>query len=335
MSARARELPDLAEIVGAFLSECSPTQQRLLLAGAERMAAEQYHRWAEGAADDDRRELIAAAEREEQVAAVLEKLTSDATETARALEDRIPALSTVYRSVLQGRSLRDQFAIQAAAERAGGALLRAYAEREADDTRRDALLAAAGLEEANASFLDGVVEQRPDTPRIAPLPDEQADEQTRELLEEVRIPGAEAVNIFETLVRHPGLYRRWMPFAGKLLAGKLPARDRELLILRTGWHCRSPYEWGQHVRLAKGVAAGPGAPGWASFDRTLLTAADELHDDACIGDRTWAELAARYDERQLIEVPMLVGHYHMVAFTLNSLGVQREPGVPGLPDERA
>ena len=26
---------------------------------------------------------------------------------------------------------------------------------------------------------------------------------------------------------------------------------------------------------------------------------------------------------------MLVGHYHMVAFTLNSLGVQREPGVPG------
>ena len=37
----------------------------------------------------------------------------------------------------------------------------------------------------------------------------------------------------------------------------------------------------------------------------------------------------RYDERQLIEVPMLVGHYHMVAFTLNSLGVQREPGVPG------
>jgi hypothetical protein len=28
-------------------------------------------------------------------------------------------------------------------------------------------------------------------------------------------------------------------------------------------------------------------------------------------------------------VPMVVGHYHMVAFMLNSLGVQREPGVPG------
>ena len=73
-----------------------------------------------------------------------------------------------------------------------------------------------------------------------------------------------------------------------------------------------------------------GADGWSDpFDATLIRAADELHDTGCISDETWDDLAARYDERQLIEVPMLVGHYHMVAFTLNSLGVQREPGVPG------
>jgi hypothetical protein len=29
----------------------------------------------------------------------------------------------------------------------------------------------------------------------------------------------------------------------------------------------------------------------------------------------------------MIEVPMLVGHYHMVAFALNSLGVQVEDDV--------
>jgi 4-carboxymuconolactone decarboxylase len=185
----------------------------------------------------------------------------------------------------------------------------------------------------------------PKTPRIAPLPEGEQDEQVGELLADVRIPGAEAVNIFQTLVRHPGLYRRWIPFGGKLLAGKLPARDRELLILRTAWLCRSPYEWGQHVGLAKAaditdeeierVVVAPDASEWSPFERTLLMAADELHDDACISDRTWAELAARYDEKQLIEVPMLVGHYHMVAYALNSLGVQREPGVPGLPDARA
>src|SRR5205807_1946419 len=63
--------------------------------------------------------------------------------------------------------------------------------------------------------------------------------------------------------------------------------------------------------------------------RELPRAADELHDGACIGDDTWSVLAAHLDERQLIEVPMLIGHYHLVAFTLNSLGVRREPGVPG------
>ncbi len=79
------------------------------------------------------------------------------------------------------------------------------------------------------------------------------------------------------------------------------------------------------------VPAGPSAAGWSPFDAALLGAADELHADACVSDRIWAVLAERYDEPQLIEVPMLVGQYHMVAFTLNSLGVQREPGVVDLP----
>src|SRR5438128_8471162 len=138
----------------------------------------------------------------------------------------------------------------------------------------------------------------PPAPRIAPLPPDELDADARQLLATVEVPGTAAANIFTTLVRHPGLFRRWMPFAGKLLAGKLPARDRELLILRTAWRCRSPYEWGQHVRLAKAaeisdeeidrVVAGADAPGWDLFDRKLITAVDELHDGACITDATWS-----------------------------------------------
>ena len=121
----------------------------------------------------------------------------------------------------------------------------------------------------------------------------------------------------------------------------LPARERELLILRTGFNCASDYEWGQHVRLAlsigisreeiERVAAGPDAPGWTQADATLLRAADELHSDSRIADRTWAELSESYDERGLIELTMLVGHYHMVAFALNSSGVELDEGLEGLP----
>jgi alkylhydroperoxidase family enzyme len=178
------------------------------------------------------------------------------------------------------------------------------------------------------------------TPRIPPLAPEQQDEQAKELLDGVSAAGAPAANIFSTLVRHPGLFRRWLPFGGKLLGGgKLPPRDRELLILRTGWLCHAEYEWAQHREISKSIGItdeeiarvreGADAPGWDPFDATLMKAVDELHADARIGDDTWATLAATYDQQQLIEVPMLVGHYHMVAFTLNSLGVPLEDGLAG------
>jgi alkylhydroperoxidase family enzyme len=69
------------------------------------------------------------------------------------------------------------------------------------------------------------------------------------------------------------------------------------------------------------VPAGPDAPGWSPGDAALLRAVDELRDDSCITDATWAALADRYGPEQLIEVPMLAGHYAMLAGALNSLGV--------------
>jgi hypothetical protein len=77
------------------------------------------------------------------------------------------------------------------------------------------------------------------------------------------------------------------------------------------------------------IKAGPGAAGWSPFDVVLLCAADELKDDSCISDATWEQLTAHYDERQLIEVLMVVGHYQLVSGVLNSLGVPLEDGVVG------
>ena len=197
-------------------------------------------------------------------------------------------------------------------------------------------LATAGL----GRVLHDEMASRPTSPRIPPLPAGERSPSAQALLEGVSVAGSEA-NIFTTLVRAEGLTRRWLPFGGKLLAGKLPARDRELLILRTGWNCQAEYEWAQHVVIGRQaglddeeitrVPAGPSHPGWSSADRLLLTAADELHDHWCIDDETWAALAGHYDEQQLIELPMLVGHYHMVAMTLNTLGVQLDEGLTGFP----
>jgi alkylhydroperoxidase family enzyme len=182
--------------------------------------------------------------------------------------------------------------------------------------------------------------------RLGPVPRDQRSEAVEDVLRPMRamfagddqdpdqVPDA---NIFATLAWHPRLLARWSAFGGTLLfRGELPDRHRELLILRTAWNCRAHYEWGHHVPWARrvgvsaeeveAVTAGPGAEVWSAEDAELLRAADELHAESRITDATWAGLAARYSPAQLIEVCMVVGQYHLVAFALNSLGVQLEPG---------
>jgi 4-carboxymuconolactone decarboxylase len=183
-------------------------------------------------------------------------------------------------------------------------------------------------------------------PRIVPLTEDEWAEAARDLPEPLvrlsrRGKDGPPLRIFTTLGRHPDLLRRWMAFAGALLNGTLPARDREMVILRTAWLCQVDYEWGPHRRAAAAaglsdedverIITGPAAEGWSPFEQALLEAADELHHYACLSDATWKELAALLDEQQLIELLMLVGNYHVAAYTLSSIGVAPEDGFETLP----
>ena len=163
---------------------------------------------------------------------------------------------------------------------------------------------------------------------------------------EPRIPPLESseagINITKTLAHHPVLADAWGTFAGYVLRDStLPPRDRELLILRIGYLCGAEYEWGQHSRIARRVGLsdeeivrvtkGPDAVGWSSFDRALLRAVDELHRDAYVSDRTWAELDAQYDTKQLMDVVFTVGQYNLVSMALKTFRVPMDDGVEGFP----
>ncbi len=150
------------------------------------------------------------------------------------------------------------------------------------------------------------------------------------------IAHTEPPRVFTTLGRNRRLFRCWLPFAGSLLLrGRLPRHDVEVVVLRTACNCTSAYEWVQHVPLAAkaGVPAGEIAcvPDWRAHDgftdrqRVLLAATDELHGAHVIGGSTWQQLVAALRTDEIIELCMLVGHYEMVAMTLNSLGVEPEP----------
>lgn len=150
-----------------------------------------------------------------------------------------------------------------------------------------------------------------------------------------RIAETGPINIFTTLGRHRWLFRRWLVFAGALMpGGRLPRQDTELVILRVAANTGAAYEWRQHTLLATkcgipaervaAVVEGPLAGGWTPRQEALLRCADELHAAHALSDETWDDLRAHLDERDLIELLMLVGAYEGLAMTLNGLGVQIE-----------
>jgi 4-carboxymuconolactone decarboxylase len=171
------------------------------------------------------------------------------------------------------------------------------------------------------------------TPRLPPLPESEWNDEVRELLPK----GPQSLNIFTTLVRHPKLFKRWTVFAGHILGkSTLPARERELLILRTGFLCRSAYEFHQHTRIGLEAGLSPqeiqqlrepaGAAAWSERDRTLIRAADELHDEQTLRDETWQKLSETWSEQQRLDLLFTVGQYTLVSMVLNALGVQIETG---------
>lgn len=178
--------------------------------------------------------------------------------------------------------------------------------------------------------------RRPDRPRLVPLDPSTLDEETRRY-----VPG-DAMNIFRTLAHHPKLLKRWLVFGSHVLSkSTLPARERELAILRVGWRCGSEYEFGQHTVIGLGCGITDEEVraltrpvedhAWSDGDRALLDAVDELHDDQCITDETWARLRDRWTDEQLLDLVFAVGQYTLVSMALNSLGVQLDAGVPGFP----
>lgn len=180
------------------------------------------------------------------------------------------------------------------------------------------------------------------TPRLPPVDPQQCDPKLQRLLDVVPKDAAgEPLRVFSTLAHHGPLLSAWLPFGAALLtAGLLPARTRELIVLRTAFVCGADYEWGHHVPLGldaglteqevEQVTAGPSSA-WPELDRAVLTAVDELHRDAVVSDATWARLSEELGSAELVELVMLVGQYHMVGFVLNSAGVQLEPGYTGIP----
>lgn len=187
-----------------------------------------------------------------------------------------------------------------------------------------------------------VYAQRVPQPRLKPVPASEWTEAHRAALG-TRARGDETANVFSTCLRNVELCRTWMVFTDYILSDRISItqRDREMVILRTGYLSHSDYEWAAHAALGQRVGLtpeevaritrGPDAPGWSAADAALLRAADELHTDQHISDATWAKLRERFDEKQMMDIIFTAGQYTLVSMFLNSAGVQLQQGQTGIP----
>jgi 4-carboxymuconolactone decarboxylase len=182
-------------------------------------------------------------------------------------------------------------------------------------------------------------------PRISALSDDQLNADQAEIVRPMAQTGR-VLNIFRTLAHAPKAARAFLAWGGYILSRRndLPAREREIVILRTGFLCRSGYEWTQHVEIGLGIGlttaeiaaikVGASAPLWSAGDRALIRASDELHADQFITDATWAALKEVFTDKQCMDVVFTVGQYTQVSMMLNSFGVQLDAGQTLDPDLR-
>lgn len=147
-------------------------------------------------------------------------------------------------------------------------------------------------------------------------------------------PGVPPLVLFTTLARSERAFSRFMA-ASLLDKGPVSLRDREIMINRTCARCRSEYEWGVHLSLfAKAVGfseaevaatMGPSMSScWNIHEQLIVRLADELHDTSSISDALWDGLRAEFSDEQIVELILLGGFYHTVAYLTNGLKLPLE-----------
>lgn len=182
-------------------------------------------------------------------------------------------------------------------------------------------------------------------PRLEPFTPEEFGEEGLAIVTELRagvgLPPGEVPEFMATFLRHPDLVRGHSRLALALFNGTLPLRDREIAILRLCWLCRSAFEWREHVAVGKAaggltsedierIAQGPDADGWNRHEEAVVRAVDEFHETGTVTDRVWEALSRTYSDKQLIELPILIGQYQGLCYLANSCRFRLPPDSPGL-----
>jgi alkylhydroperoxidase family enzyme len=144
------------------------------------------------------------------------------------------------------------------------------------------------------------------------------------------------INVYRTLLHSPAVAERWFNYINQIRFGtEIDGRLREIVIIRVGYQVGSAYVIRQHVpRLAvpEGVSEAEcealrdwrGSEMFDARERAALAYVDVMLCTKPLYDAVFPALREHFDDRQIVELTMMVGAYIAHARVLDALQVDLE-----------
>jgi 4-carboxymuconolactone decarboxylase len=149
--------------------------------------------------------------------------------------------------------------------------------------------------------------------------------------------GGALLNVYKLLLHSPALAQTWFDHnAAVRFNTVLPGRLREIVIIRIAHLNATSYVLAQHVpalAAAEGLSAAEceALADWRAtglFDageRAALAYADAMTLATAVPDDVFAQVRRRFDDREIVELSVLIGTYIMHNRVMNALGIDLEP----------
>jgi alkylhydroperoxidase family enzyme len=145
------------------------------------------------------------------------------------------------------------------------------------------------------------------------------------------------INIYRMLLNAPPLAESWFNHSNTVRwKTSIDGRLREIVIVRMGHLTRSAYVLRQHVpalALADGVtldecdalADWRASKCFSERERAVLAYTDAMTRDITVPDAVFAEVKRHFNDREIVELTVLIGSYNMNARVLQALELDLEP----------
>jgi len=144
-------------------------------------------------------------------------------------------------------------------------------------------------------------------------------------------------NVYKLLLHSPALAAIWLEFVSAArFKVELDGRLREIVIIRVAHLNRTAYVFKQHVPQLSApeglsdaecdaLADWRNAKTFSPRERAALAYTDAMTRDIAVPDAVFDALRAHFNERQIVELSVLIGLYNMHTRVFTALGIDPEP----------